>query len=333
MRADSIYRTILMKRSYIFISLSLIFLSGCSPHFHLDLLGKQEIAEVVLEDSAVEAKIALLDIAGAIESSSGLSLWDKEGDVVSRIYYRLQQASRDNKVKAIILRLDTPGGEVTASDILYNEIREFRQRTGRPVIALLMGTAASGGYYIASACDYIIAHPATITGSIGVISVFPNLGELMDKLGIQVNVIKSGAMKDSGSFLRDMKEAERELFQTIIDSYYARFLEIVYSGRRESIPMEHLKTLADGRIYTAQQALAENLVDEIGYFRAAKAKALAMAGIKQAKVVAYSYYPDSKTNIYASDQSKPPLMEKKGWEQYLASLKSGFYYLWLPEYK
>lgn len=321
-----------MKKIIILFVVSILSLVGCSPHFHLDLLGKQEIEEVILEDSTAKAKIALLDISGTIASSPGFSLWAKEGDIVSQIYYRLQKAARDNNVKAVILRLDTPGGEVTASDILYNEIREFKKRTGRPVIALMMGVAASGGYYIASACDYIIAHPSSITGSIGVISVFPNLGELLNKLGVQVNVIKSGAMKDSGSLLRDMKDTERELFQDVIDTYYERFLQIVFSGRKEVIPMERLKTLADGRIYTAPQALEEKLVDKIGYFRNAKAEAMTMAGIKQAKIIAYSYYPDAKTNIYAAGRVKPPLSEKKDWQQYLTSLKSGFYYLWLPQY-
>jgi len=322
-----------MKKFNILLIGLVICLAGCSPHFHLDFLGEQQIEEVILEDSAADEKILLLDISGAITSTADFSLWEKEGDIVSQIYYRLQKASRDNKVKAVILRLDTPGGEVTASDIIYNEILEFKKRTGRPVIALMMGVAASGGYYIASACDYIIAHPSTITGSIGVISVFPNLGELLNKLGVQINVIKSGAMKDSGSLLREMNESERELFQNIIDTYFQRFLQIVYSGRKEAIPIDKLKTLADGRIYTAPQALEEKLIDKIGYFKTAKEKVLSLARIKRAKIISYSYYPDTKTNIYAAGRIKPPIAEKKDWQHYLSSLKSGFYYLWLPQFK
>jgi len=150
-------------------------LSACSPHFHLDLMGKEQIQEVVLIKSRVKEKILLLDISGVIASSMKPGVFDKEGDILSQVYYRLKMAAEDNMVKGIILRLDTPGGEVTASDIIYHEILNFKKKTGIPVLALMMGLTASGGYYIASACDLLIAHPSTLTGSIGVISLFPNL--------------------------------------------------------------------------------------------------------------------------------------------------------------
>ncbi|MFQ6038512.1 MAG: S49 family peptidase, partial [Candidatus Aminicenantales bacterium] len=181
----------MMKRRYLGILAVLAVLSGCSPHFHLDFLGKDRLEEVVLLDSRAREKILLVDVSGVIGTTLRPGLFEREGDILSRVYYRLKKAEEDPRIKGVILRLDTPGGEVTASDILYHEISRFKTRTGIPVVGLMMGLAASGGYYVAAACDAIIAHPSTLTGSIGVISLFPNLKELLVKVGVDVQVIKS----------------------------------------------------------------------------------------------------------------------------------------------
>ncbi|MFQ5721542.1 MAG: S49 family peptidase, partial [Candidatus Aminicenantales bacterium] len=173
-----------MKNKLIIILTLTFSLTGCAAHFHLDFLGKEKMAEVNLLPSPAKEKILLIDISGLLTSSLKPGVLEREGDILSRVYYRLQKAADDEKVRGLILRLDTPGGEVTASDILYHEILNYKKKTGNPVVALMMGLAASGGYYLASACDYIVAHPSTITGSIGVISIFPNLEELMKKIGV-----------------------------------------------------------------------------------------------------------------------------------------------------
>ncbi len=253
-----------MKKNIISIIVFSLLLSACAPHIHFDILGKEEIQEVTLVKSRAKEKILILDISGLISSSLNTGTFSKEGDILSRVYYRLKKASEDKMVKAVILRLDTPGGEVTASDILYNEILNFKEKTGKPVLGLMMGLAASGGYYIASACDYIIAHPSTITGSIGVISIFPNLEDLFAKIGIKVNVIKSGKMKDSGSTFRDLTTEEKKIFQDIVDELYQNFLDVVYQKRKNSLSLEELKKIADGRVYTARQAYELKLIDEIG---------------------------------------------------------------------
>ncbi len=320
-----------MKKNVILIIVFSLLLSACAPHIHFDILGKEEIQEVTLVKSRAKEKILILDISGLISSSLNTGTFSKEGDVLSRVYYRLKKASEDKMVKAVILRLDTPGGEVTASDILYNEILNFKEKTGKPVLGLMMGLAASGGYYIASACDYIIAHPSTITGSIGVISIFPNLEDLFTKIGIKVNVIKSGEMKDSGSTFRDLSTEEKKIFQDIVDELYQKFLDVVYQKRKNSLSLEELKKIADGRVYTARQAYELKLIDEIGYFDSAFKKTLALASLKEAKVIAYTYYPGRKTTIYASSLEKSSLFERKNFEDLLRSLKSGFYYLWLPQ--
>ncbi|MBN1224534.1 MAG: signal peptide peptidase SppA [Candidatus Aminicenantes bacterium] len=318
-----------MRKHTCLILVLILLLSRCS--FHIDLLGKDTIQEVVLVDSKAKDKILIIDISGIIGMALKPGLLERESDIVSRVYSRLQKASEDRRVKGIILRLDTPGGEVTASDILFNEIRKFRDNTDVPVVSLMMGVAASGGYYIAAASDHIIAHPSTITGSIGVISLFPNLEELFAKIGVEINVIKSGSMKDSGSAFRDLTDDEKAVFQTVVDELYTKFLDVVLEGRRGALTLDELKTIADGRIYTAQQALSLKLIDEIGYYDAALSKVMSLAGIEDARIITYTYYPKQKTNIYATQLAHPSMFETKDFQSLFHSLKSGFYYLWLPQ--
>ena len=320
-----------MKRMAFLLLVAAAALAGCSPHFHLDLLGKEELTEVVLVPNPARDKVLMIDVEGMISSIGDASPLSREKNIVSRVFERMERAAGDPLVRAVILRLDTPGGEVTASDIIYHEILRFKERTGKPVIGLMMGVAASGGYYIASACDVIMAHPTTLTGSIGVISVFPNVESLMSKIGVKVNVIKSGASKDSGTPFRDMTEEERGIFQGIIDEYYGDFLEVVSRNRKERISADELRKIADGRVYAAQQALELKLIDEIGYFDDAFRKALSLASLKTARLVAYTYYPKSKTNIYAARLGDYAPPEAKMLESYLGALRTGFYYLWLPQ--
>jgi protease-4 len=320
-----------MKKLLIPLLLIITTLTGCSPNIHLDFLGQEKMAEVVLIPSPAKDKVLMIDVEGMISSVVNTSLFSREKNAVARVYERLARAAQDPLVKAVILRLDTPGGEVTASDMIHHEIMTFKEKTRKPVIGLMMGVAASGGYYIASACDYIMAHPTTLTGSIGVISIFPNFGDLMAKVGVKVNVIKSGEAKDSGGPFRDMTVEEKKLFQAIIDEYYEDFLGVVAANRKDKIAAGDLRTIADGRVYTAPQALKLKLIDEIGYFDDAYAKILSMAGLKSAKLVAYTYYPSSKTNVYAAQLGDFSPLDKKVVESYLAILKTGFYYLWLPQ--
>lgn len=306
--------------------------SGCAPQIHLDFLGQDSLQEKVLAPATAKEKILVINVSGVIASVQSPGLFDKEGDIVSRIYTRLQLAKKDPAVKGIILLLDTPGGEVTASDIIYHEILRFKQSSKKPVVALMMGVAASGGYYIAAACDYIVAHPSTITGSIGVIAMFPELHKLMEKIGVAVNVVKSGEMKDAGSPFKKMTRDDRDVFQGMIDEMYNNFLAVVHKNRKDSLSMNQLKILADGRIYTAKQALDHKLVDAIGYFDEALDKVLDLASLKRANVVTYTFFPNRKTNIYAIANSQSnPFDSATLYEKIIPSLKPGFYYLWLPK--
>jgi len=305
-------------------------LAACSPQVRIDLLGEDKLQEVVLLAGPSREKVLMIDIDGTISSALETGFLAREKSVVARVFERLERAAADPWVKAVILRLDTPGGEVTASDIVYHEVLRFKERTGRPVIGLMMSVAASGGYYIASACDAIIAHPSSLTGSIGVISIFPSVEALMAKIGVKVDVIKSGPSKDSGSPFRDMTEEEKKIFQGIIDEYYEGFLAVVAKGRQGKVADADLRRIADGRIYTAPQALKLGLIDALGYFDDAFAKARDMASLKSAKLVSYTYFPKTKSNIYAGRLGDLSPVDAKVVESMLGALKAGFYYLWLP---
>ena len=305
-------------------------LAACSPQVRIDLLGEDKLQEVVLLAGPSREKVLMIDIDGTISSALETGFLAREKSVVARVFERLERAAADPWVKAVILRLDTPGGEVTASDIVYHEVLRFKERTGRPVIGLMMSVAASGGYYIASACDAIIAHPSTLTGSIGVISIFPSVEALMAKIGVKVDVIKSGPSKDSGSPFRGMTEDEKKIFQEVIDEYYEGFLAVVAKGRRGKVADADLRRIADGRIYTAPQALKLGLIDALGYFDDAFAKARDMASLKSAKLVSYTYFPKTKSNIYAGRLGDLSPVDAKVVESMLGALKAGFYYLWLP---
>jgi protease-4 len=320
-----------MKKSVLLVFALAAALAACSPRISLDLLGEDKLREVVLLPGPARDKVLMIDIDGTISAALETRFLSREKSVVARVFERLERAAADPSVKAILLRLDTPGGEVTASDIIYHEILRFKERTGRPVIGLMMSVTASGGYYIASACDLIIAHPSTLTGSIGVISVFPSVESLMAKVGVKVNVIKSGPAKDSGSPFRDMTEDEKKVFQGIIDEYYENFLAVVARGRMGKVAEDDLRTIADGRVYTAPQAMKLGLIDGVGYFEDAYGKARDLAGIESARLVAYTYFPKTKTNVYASRLGDFSPADVKVLEAIAGALKTGFYYLWLPQ--
>jgi protease-4 len=190
---------------------------------------------------------------------------------------QLENFSDEPKVKGVLVRIESPGGTVGASQEIYAELKKFRAG-GKKVVVSMGNVAASGGFYIACASDTIMADPGTITGSIGVRSEFLSTQELLKKIGVKFNVIKSGKYKDMGSMSRDMTKDEEELLQSVINDLYGQFVEAVASSRR--LPIDKVKEIADGRILTGQQARALGLVDCIGNYRDAGTLLAAMCGIK-----------------------------------------------------
>jgi protease-4 len=218
--------------------------------------------------------VAVIDLNGMIIGrASQQAVSPQQVITPDRVADLLEQAENLSNVKAVVLRVDSPGGSVVASDEIYHMLLDFE----KPVVIWMGDTAASGGYYISCGGDYVFAHPDTLTGSIGVISQFINAEELLDEVGVDVMVITSGTHKDMGSLFRDMTEEEREIWNTILDQIYADFVEVVAESRELS--MEQVRELADGRIYTGQQALENDLVDEVGLSSDAVDKAAELAGI------------------------------------------------------
>ena len=185
--------------------------------------------------------------------------------MIARIKEELSKAYQDQDIKGIILKINSPGGGVTASDIIYREILLFKNNKKIPIVSLFMDTAASGGYYIAMASDKIVAHPTTVTGSIGVVISGVNVKKGLEKIGIEDQTIVSGSNKNILSPLADFSKEQRVIIQSIVNDMYDRFFQIVLKGR-PLISDAKLRVLADGRIFSATQAKQEGLVDEIGYF-------------------------------------------------------------------
>jgi protease IV len=219
--------------------------------------------------------------------------------------------AKDNRIRALVLRVDSPGGGVVASQELHDAVQDFR-KTGRPVVTSMGTVAASGGYYIAAPSDLIVANPGTLTGSIGVIMQTANVSQLLEKIGVSAITIKAGKNKDIGSPFRDMTDEERDLVQGVMDDIHDQFIRAVAEGRGR--PLEEIEPLADGRIFTGRQALQAGLVDELGNLETAIGRAGELAGIEgRPRVI----------------ENTPSVIERlvadaRGWVSWLPSARPGW---------
>lgn len=264
-----------------------------------------------LEEVAVSGegrhKVAVVDLTGIILGETRTTLFGLSplASMVDRVQAQLDRAAEDGNVKAVVLRVNSPGGTVTASDVIYQAVRRFKEKKKVPVVASLIDFAASGGYYVAMASDEILAHPTTITGSIGVIVQNTNVSGLYDKLGLSDQTVKSGPYKDLGSSRRVPTPQERAIVQSVVDGMFGRFLAVVQAGRPR-LPPERIRALADGRVYLADQALANGLVDGVGYMQDAVDAAKARAGLEEATVVLYVRPGGARpTHLYAAADDAP----------------------------
>jgi protease-4 len=319
------------RRSIFFalVSLPAALALGCIT---VNLPGGQlePLAETVIDGSG-DAKVLMLEVDGVITETSNVA--DFFGTVsegmVGRVREELDTARADDQVKAVVLRINSPGGTVTGSDLLYDEIQRFKNERKVPVVAQLMGTAASGGYYVALAADEIHAERTTVTGSIGVIFSGLNVAGLMEKLGIENQTIASGGFKDAGSIMRRMRPEERAQLQSVIDDLYARFVEVVQAGRAK-LTAEQIRALADGRIFSASQAKQAGLVDEIGSLDSSVRRARELAGLSTASVITY-HRPREYTNNYytrAPRQTRDAILDL--WPGEIPVQGPAFLYLWAP---
>lgn len=314
-----------------------VLLAGCGPTAYkiVPIPVDRTLDETVLIDEGglSPAKIAVIDVDGILINTHKPSFFEEGENPVSVFVEKLDRAAKDPAVKAVVLRINSPGGGVTASDLMHQELLTFKQRTQgkKPVVAVLMDVAASGGYYVACGADRIIAQPTTVTGSIGVIMQLFSLSGTMDKIGAETTAIKSGQMKDAGSPFKKLTPAEREIFQTLVNQYFDRFVQVVAQGR-PNLTEEQIRKVADGRVYSAQQALELGFVDRIGTLRDALAEIKAKIDAKRVRVVIYHRPLGWRPNIYAESPAAAPQVNMVNIQipESLALPQAQFMYLWAP---
>jgi len=275
-------------------------------------------------------KILLVDLSGTLglRAATGLLGLPAGESAVARVREELERAARDDQVAALVLRIDSPGGTVIASEILHGEVARFKRETGRPVVAQMMGIAASGGYYVAMAADRVQAYPATITGSIGVIMLGFNASGLMEKVGVGYQAFTTGAFKDAGSPFRPMTEPERAQLDSVLRDLFTGFLDAVERGRPKLARAE-IERLADGRIYSARQALAAGLIDGIGDLEQAISEARQAAGITgEARVIVYRRRGERAENLFSA--ATPPLTAEAAAAQLRGAIAESSFLYWWP---
>jgi protease-4 len=313
--------------------LVVIMTGGCSV-ISLDLSPRiRPLTEEIVEGKS-GPKILLMDVSGMLSDEGptpilNLGTPPARVPMLVRVREELKKAEEDRQVRALLVRVNSPGGTVTASDIIYREIESWKQRTRLPVVAVLMDVAASGGYYVALAADTIVAHPTTVTGSIGVIMLTVNAEGLLQKLGVAATAIKSADHKDMGSPFRALTAEERGIFQAIINDMQRQFVAKVVAHRKLS--PETAQKLADGRVYTAEQALAHKLIDGIGYMSDALALAKKAAGVDDARVIVYHRPRQYRATYYArSEETSVASADAISGMASMAASGPRFLYLWWP---
>ncbi len=250
--------------------------------------------EVVFHGSG--DKIAVVELKGVILDSE-------------EIVRQLKKFHEDRSVQAILLRIDSPGGGVAASQEIYEEVRRIRE-TGKIVVVSMSSIAASGGYYVACGANKIVANRGTLTGSIGVISQFMQFDSLMGKIGITMNTIKSGKMKDAGNPFRKMTADDKEYFQTLMDDVHQQFIGVVESER--DIDHDTLVKYADGRVFTGEQALELGLIDTLGTFEDAVGLAAELAGISgEPSIIKEAKKKTSLFDLLMNDAEVPEFTDLK----------------------
>ena len=265
-------------------------------------------------------KVAVVYLDGVIVEDQSEGGFAAAGGVSAKKLNTLfDYLDKTDEVKALVLRINSPGGAVVASDDIARRVRELKSK--KPVVASLGDTAASGGYYIAANSNKIVANPATITGSIGVIAQFPKLSGLYDKLGIEMRTFKSGEFKDIGSSSRTLTKEEEAILNSVITDSYDQFVEAVAKGRQ--MDEAEVRRLADGRIYTGKQALEKGLIDKLGNLEDSIQLAGSLAGVQDPTIVEYSSQSFIESLLESAVQASP-LQSIKA----VMPAKPGVYYMW-----
>ncbi len=320
-----------MRKPYLIIGLLVIIMvTACSgPRIKLFSEAPEPLKEFTLEGSGTD-RILLIPVNGLISDMPKKGLIGTSPSLVEQVVSQMNKAEKDKRIKAVLLKINSPGGTITASDLLYHEILSFKEKTGAKIIISMMDIATSGAYYISLPADMIIPHPTTVTGSVGVIFLQPKVTGLMNKIGLGVDVKKFGKNKDMGSPFRDSSDEEQKLMQSAVNDFGERFISLVQKHRKPE--KQALAEIATARIFLADQAQKIGLVDKIGYLSDAVKESKKLAGITgDARVVVYRRTEFPEDNYYniagvASEGLNYSIINIEIPESLI--LKTGFYYLW-----
>ena len=332
-------RRMLKKLSLAVLVSSVAFFAGCAPL----TLSLGPAADQSLQMTTVDGdgglfndQVLVIDISGTLYNANHAGLLGAGDNPVGLLHERLEIAKNDSRIAAVILRLNTPGGTVTASDAMYREIKRFKKETGKPVVALFMDVTASGGYYVACAADEIVTYPTAITGSIGVIVQTVSFKAGLKSIGIVPEAITSGPNKDVGSPFTEMSPEHRAILKKVVDTFYARFTGIVKESRPK-IPSDKFAYVTDGRVVTGEEAAQIGLADEVGDLYDAFAVAKKRAGLAKADLVIYHRPSEYVGSAYARASDVRPtsgtqvnVAQINFDNQGMISETSGFLYMWQP---
>ncbi len=275
--------------------------------------------------------VAVIDVDGLLLNTDFTGLASSGENPVSLFRERLDAVACDGCVKAVVVRINSPGGGVTASDIMWHDLAAFRERTGLPVVACLMDLGAGGAYYLATAADQIVAHPTSVTGGIGVILNVYNLQDALQQFNVAAIPVRAGDKIDIGSPVKSLDDEQRKLLQKMADNFHERFRDVVRDSRPE-VDMND-KTNFDGRVFTAGEALNRKLIDHVGYLDDSISLARRMAHLHQSRVVLYHRTNDQAHSAYSITPNVPvgfgivPI-SLPGLDR---SRLPGFLYMWQPE--
>ncbi len=299
-----------------------------------DLLKPQSLEEHVLvrgRGFLSKEKVAVIEINGMISSDKGFGLISTSHNAVAEMRSRLLKIRSDRQVKAIVLRISSPGGEVTACDLIHRQLLKFKEETGIPIVASIVEQGASGAYYIAMAADRVFTHPTAIVGSIGVILHSFDASDLLASVGVRAVPIKSSDKKDINSLFRPMSADERQVLQDLVDDMYEQFLGVVERGR-VNLSADQVRELADGRVFSGIESARLGLADATGYLADAIDSATEMAAISSPTVIHYTRAGSSNTRLEAAFHGQAGDRQDVELSLRARSLKTSpkLYYVWHP---
>jgi protease-4 len=314
---------------------------GCGfPSFLVTpVQNSNRLQERVVLPGKTSDKVVIIEVEGMLSNMRSGGFLQPTENPVSLFTQQMRAAARDKSVKAVVLRVNSPGGTVTASDTMYEIVKDFRRSTHKPVIASTQEVCASGAYYICCATDGIVAHPTSVVGSIGVLFSTMEFEGALGKLGIRADSIKSGPLKDMGSPYKALTNHERAVMQEMVDEYFKRFIGIVSASRPVREPPPTKMPLAtdysgvySGRVFSGEKAVELGLADRTGRLEDAIRLAKQSARASGAKVIMYKRPYGYGGSIYASADRPPPEAGTLRLElpESRLFLPGGFYYLWEP---